>query len=101
MFRIITADENFVGEPLIAYIKVNHNRKQLQLQDSELGLSDSCYSQQSNQEFINDELLLAPTSQLVDEGYGTFERIYSVLKCVNGDLSSARECLSLLMFHEC
>ena len=48
---------------------------------------------------MSDEKLLGMASMMVDEGYGTFDRCYAIVRCVRGDLRSAREIASQLMFH--
>ncbi len=36
---------------------------------------------------------------MVDEGYGTFDRCYAIVRCVRGDHKAAKEIASQLMFH--
>jgi len=36
---------------------------------------------------------------MVDEGYGTFDRCFAVVRCVRGDIKAAREIASQLMVH--
>lgn len=50
---------------------------------------------------LSDEKLLGMGSLLVDEGYGSFDRCYNIIRCMRGDIKKARECLSQLIFHEC
>ncbi len=49
---------------------------------------------------MTDEKLLGMASMMFDEGYGTFDRCYAIVRCVRGELSAAREIASQLMFHE-
>jgi hypothetical protein len=50
---------------------------------------------------LSDEKLLGMASLMMDEGYGSFDRCYSLIRCVRGNLKEAREISSQLMFHEC
>lgn len=38
---------------------------------------------------------------MMDEGYGTFERCYQLIRTVRGDLNKAKEIASQLIFYEC
>lgn len=48
----------------------------------------------------NEELLMGQASELVDQGYGDYERIFNILKCLDGDLKLSQEYLSYLMMYE-
>ncbi len=50
---------------------------------------------------LNDEKLLGMASLLVDEGYGSFDRCYNLIRCLRGDIKLARELLSNMIFYEC
>lgn len=39
---------------------------------------------------LNDEKLLGMASLLVDEGYGSFDRCYNIIRCLKGDIKLAR-----------
>jgi hypothetical protein len=43
---------------------------------------------------LSDEKLLGMASILVDEGFGSFDRCYSLIRTVRGNLSKAKELLS-------
>jgi hypothetical protein len=49
---------------------------------------------------MTDEKLLGMASMMFDEGYGTFDRCYAIVRCVRGELSAAKEITSQLMVHE-
>lgn len=40
-------------------------------------------------------------SIMVDEGFGSFERCYSLIRTLRGNLERAKEILSQLIFYEC
>ena len=50
---------------------------------------------------LSDEKLLGMASILVDEGFGTFDRCYSMIRALRGSMTNAKENLSQLMFYEC
>lgn len=50
---------------------------------------------------LNDEKLLGMASILLDEGYGTFDRCYGLIRCLRGDLNKARKILSEMIQQEC
>ena len=43
---------------------------------------------------LNDEQLLGMGSILFDEGFGTFDRCYNMVRVLRGDLKRARDYLS-------
>jgi hypothetical protein len=40
-------------------------------------------------------------SLLFDEGFGSFDRCYGIVRALRGDLKKAKEVLSQLIFYEC
>jgi hypothetical protein len=51
-------------------------------------------------EELDDEKLLGMASILVDEGYGSFDRCYSLIRVLRGDMNKAKEIGSQLIFYE-
>jgi hypothetical protein len=49
---------------------------------------------------LDDDKLLGMASLLVDEGYGSFDRCYNLIRCLRGDLNKARDVLSQFIFQE-
>ena len=49
---------------------------------------------------LDDEKLLGLASILVDEAYGSFDRCYSLIRVVRGDLDLARDLGSKLIIYE-
>jgi hypothetical protein len=49
---------------------------------------------------LDDDKLLGLASMLVDEAYGSFDRCYSLIRVVRGDLTAARDLLSKLIIFE-
>jgi len=39
-------------------------------------------------------------SILLDEGFGSFDRCYNLIRCLRGDIKKARDVLSQLIFQE-
>lgn len=50
---------------------------------------------------LSDEQLLGMASLMFDEGFGSFDRCYGLIRVLKGDLRKARDILSQLIFYEC
>jgi len=50
---------------------------------------------------LTDEQLLGMASLLFDEGFGSFDRCYGLVRALRGDMKKAKEILSQLIFYEC
>eukprot|EP00347_Sterkiella_histriomuscorum_P004328 403360863 len=110
MFRLRTQDRQYLGQPLIAFIKVKRDQNSSQDSkdencDSQLQYSRVSLRKSSIDDFtlynLNDEQLLGMASLLFDEGYGSFDRCYGLIRVLRGDLKKARDILSQLIFYEC
>ncbi|CDW84571.1 UNKNOWN [Stylonychia lemnae] len=111
LFRLRDKDGYFFGQPLIAIIKVLRNLQSGNLDQSQ-SLSQSMMRQSvvsirksSTEDFsaynLSDEQLLGMASVLFDEGYGSFDRCYGIVRALRGDMKRAKETLSQLIFYEC
>lgn len=61
----------------------------------------SSYKEDFTQFNLSDEQLLGMASVLQDEGYGSFNRCYGLIRALRGDINKARDILSQLIFYEC
>ncbi|TNV79687.1 hypothetical protein FGO68_gene1735 [Halteria grandinella] len=93
MFRIRDKKE-YIGQPLIAFIKIDKDTL------NRSSLRESVLLKHGQPEF-SDEKLLSMASILVDEGYGSFDRCYALVRALRGDIGKARETMSQLIFYEC
>ena len=75
--------ETYIGQPLIAFLRLN----QKPLAQS---IGQSLKNSQADFSNMTDEKLLGMASMMFDEGYGTFDRCYAIVRCVRGELSAAR-----------
>jgi hypothetical protein len=82
MFKL-RLPNTYIGQPLIAFLRLNQKP---------LAQSTSQSVRNSLADFSNmtDEKLLGMASMMFDEGYGTFDRCYAIVRCVRGELSAAR-----------
>jgi len=93
MFRL-RLPNSYIGQPLIAFLRLN--QKPIAQSSSQSFVKNS----QADFSNMTDEKLLGMASMMFDEGYGTFDRCYAIVRCVRGELSAAKEITSQLMFHE-
>jgi hypothetical protein len=82
MFRL-RLPNTYIGQPLIAFLRLN----QKPLAQS---ISQSVRNSLADFSNMTDEKLLGMASMMFDEGYGTFDRCYAIVRCVRGELSAAR-----------
>jgi hypothetical protein len=82
MFRL-RLPNSYIGQPLIAFLRLN----QKPLAQS---ISQSVRNSLADFSTMTDEKLLGMASMMFDEGYGTFDRCYAIVRCVRGELSAAR-----------
>lgn len=94
MFRL-RLPNSYIGQPLVAFLRLN--QKPIAQSISQSVVKNS---QAADFSSLTDEKLLGMASMMFDEGYGTFDRCYAIVRCVRGELSAAKEITSQLMFHE-
>jgi hypothetical protein len=82
MFRL-RLPNTYIGQPLIAFLRLN----QKPLAQS---ISQSVRNSLADFSNMTDEKLLGMASMMFDEGYGTFDRCYAIVRCVRGELLAAR-----------
>jgi hypothetical protein len=82
MFRL-RLPNTYIGQPLIAFLRLN----QKPLAQS---ISQSVRNSLADFSNMTNEKLLGMASMMFDEGYGTFDRCYAIVRCVRGELSAAR-----------
>ena len=99
MFRL-RDKQGFIGQPLIAFIKV-HRPDSLSVSQSQRASQISMKQSEDLYAELSDEKLLGMASLLVDEGLGSFDRCYSLVRTLRGNLNKTREELSQLIFYEC
>ena len=95
MFRL-RLPNSYIGQPLVAFLRLNPKPIAQSISQS-VSVKNSQAADFSN---MTDEKLLGMASMMLDEGYGTFDRCYAIVRCVRGELSAAKEITSQLMFHE-
>ena len=82
MFRL-RLSETYIGQPLIAFLRLNQKPLAQSIGKSAKNLKADFFN-------MTDEKLLGMASMMFDEGYGTFDRCYAIVRCVRGELSAAR-----------
>ena len=109
MFRIKDTIRNcYVGEPFIAFLKIkeadkgrssdNSNESSNSFKSARSNLSESEIKQ--SQTTYSEQQLYAMASMLFDEGYGQYERCLKLIRCVGGNINTARVLLSEIIFNE-
>ncbi len=109
MFRLKDDDGNFLGQPLIAFIKVkpdpysnsSDNSNSSITYSSKISIRKSSLDDDFSKFNLSDEQLLGMASLLFDEGFGSFDRCYGLIRVLKGDLKKAKDILSQLIFYEC
>ena len=90
LFYRLKTKKAFVGPNLILFVKLTGEKESLK-EKSSFDLPEENKSEPQ---------LLEAASNLMDEGFGTFERCLLASKMLNGDLTKARDVLSNLMITE-